>query len=110
MRVNPVSTAGRANVRRKRPSVGETESERQTGFASQVPAPLEPVLERHQNAFTDRYRPNSVFLAHLIATRDGEPQTRYRRQTEPLTGVNTYRATAALPRQRVAGHVLKTER
>lgn len=110
MRVNPVTSAGRANVRRKRPSVGETESERQSTFASHLPATLEPVLERQQEAFTGRYRPNSIFLAHLIATRDGEPQTRSRRQTEPLNGVNTYRATAALPRQRGAGHVLKTER
>gem|GEM_PF-1585409 len=111
MRVNPVTSAGRANVRRKRPSVGETESERQSTFAAHLPVPLEqPVLEQQQDAFTGRYRPNSIFLAHLIATRDGEPQTRLRRQTEPLTGVNSYRATAALPRQRGAGHVLKTER
>jgi hypothetical protein len=110
VRVNPVTSTGRANVRRKRPSVGETESERRTVFSAHVPAPLEPVLERKQDVFAGRYRPNSIFLAHLIATRDGELQARSGRQTEPLTGVNTYRATAALPRQRGAGHVLKTER
>ena len=110
MRVNPVSSAGRAKVRRKRPSVGETESERQATFAAYLPVPVEPELEREQIAYSARYRPNSIFLAHLIATRDGEPQTRFRRQTEPLTGINSYRATAALPRQRPAGRLLKTER
>lgn len=110
MRVNPVTSAGRANVRRKRPSVGETETERQKDFASHLPVPLQPAFEREQKAFATHYRPNSVFLAHLIATRDGEPQTRLRRQTEPLNGINSYRETAALPRQRSAGHLIKTER
>ncbi|MCX2724947.1 hypothetical protein [Roseibium salinum] len=90
--------------------MGETETERQTDFASHLPVPLQPVLEREQQVFSTRYRPNSVFLAHLIATRDGEPQTRVRRRAEPVHGVNTYRAVAALPRQRAAGHLLKTER
>lgn len=110
MRVNPVSSAGRAKVRRKRPSVGETESERQATYSAQLPVPVEPELEREQITFTERYRPNSIFLAHLIAARDAELHTRLRRQTEPLTGVNSYRATAALPRLRPAGRLLKTER
>ncbi len=110
MRVNPVTSAGRANVRRKRPSIGETESERQNSFASYLPVPVQPALEREQVAFAARYRPNSIFLAHLIATRDSELKTRTRRQTDALDSINTYRATAALPRQRAAGHLLKTER
>lgn len=109
MRVTPVTSAVRANVRRKRPSKGETETE-QTSFASYLPVPLQPALEREQAAFSTRYRPNSIFLAHLIAARDGDPQNRTRRRAEPLQGVNSYRATAALPRQRPAGHLLKTER
>ena len=110
MRVTPVTSAGRANVRRQRPSSGEEENGRQTDFASYLPVPVEPELEREQQTFSTRYRPNSIFLAHLIATRDGEPQTRFRRQAEPLAGINSYRATAALPRRRAAGHLLKTER
>ena len=110
MRVNPVSSAGRANVRRKRPSLGETTSEHKADFAAQLPIPLQPVLEKEQEAFSTRYHPNSAFLAHLIATRESEPDARHYSQIAPLSGVNSYRATAALPRQRSAGHVLKTER
>jgi len=110
VRVNPVTSAGRANVRRKRPSSGEVETGRGKDFAAYLPVPVQPDLEREQAAFTTRYYPNSVFLAHLIATRDGEPQARSLGQTGPVTGVNSYRATAALPRQRTAGHLLNTER
>lgn len=111
MRVNPVTSAGRANVRRKRSSLGETQSERQTGdFAAHLPVPTERPLERDHAAFSSRYLPNSIFLAHLIATRDGDIQTRAYRQTASLNGVNTYRDTAALPRRRAAGHLLRTER
>ncbi|MCV0428063.1 MAG: hypothetical protein K5905_21620 [Roseibium sp.] len=90
--------------------MGETKSERNVDFAAQLPVPLQPVLESEQEAFSTRYRPNSAFLAHLIATRESEPDTRQYSQIAPLSGVNSYRATAALPRQRPAGHVLKTER
>lgn len=111
MRVNPVTSAGRANVRRKRPSVGETESERRTGeFARHLPEPLQPALERDQAAFTSRYRPNSIFLAQLIATRDYDLEAGMPRPDESLNGANSYRAVAALPRRRAAGHLLKTER
>jgi hypothetical protein len=111
VRVNPVSSAGRANVRRKRPSPGEGDGERRAqDFASHLPVPLQPALEREQAAYSTRYRPNSVFLAHLLATRDSDLQTRNIGQSEALTGVNSYRATAALPRRRAAGHLLKTER
>ncbi|MEP3045432.1 MAG: hypothetical protein ABJL55_05875 [Roseibium sp.] len=108
--MNPVSSAGRANVRRKRPSAGETESERQSSFASHLPVPVEPALNRAQDAFSTRYQPNSIFLAHLIATRDSELDAREIRQSETFSGADSYRATAALPRQRTAGHVIKTER
>jgi hypothetical protein len=110
VRVNPVTSAGRANVRRKRSSIGETETERKANFASHLPVPVQPTLEQTQEAFATHYRPNSAFLAHLIATRDSEIHASQYRQSETLSGVNTYRATAALPRQRSAGHLLSTER
>ncbi|KZM51087.1 hypothetical protein [Labrenzia sp. OB1] len=111
MRVNPVTAADRANVRRKRPPTGEAGGDEQhPDFASNLPVPVQPVLEQEQAAFATSYYPNSVFLAHLIAARDNDPQTRTFRRTEPLRGVDSYRATAALPRQRAAGHLLKTER
>ncbi|WP_208999119.1 hypothetical protein [Roseibium sediminis] len=110
LRVDPVSALGRSTVRRKRRSVAETETERfaprqpeHLPVATQAPEPIERV---DLNA---RYRPNSVFLAHLIATRDQFPQTRYRRQREPEHGADVYRATAARPRQREVGHVVSTE-
>jgi hypothetical protein len=110
VRVTPVTSAGRANVRRKRSSLGETETERKANFASHLPVPVEPTLEQAQEAFVTHYRPNSTFLAHLIATRDSELQESQYRQSETLSSVNTYRATAALPRQRSVGHLLSTER
>jgi len=109
VRVNPVTSAGRANVRRKRPATGETESERQNSFAAHLPVPVQP-LEREQQAFTSRYRPNSIFLAHLIATRDFDIQGGKPLPSDTLNGANSYRAVAALPRRRAAGHLLKTER
>lgn len=110
MRVSPVTSLGRANVRRKRPSVGETETERRTSFAASLPAAENRVLERDQRAFTNRYRPNSVFLAHLIATRDYDIQSGASLLSETLNGVNSYRSVASSPRQRAVGYVLKTER
>ncbi len=110
MRVNPVSSTGRANVRRKRPSSGEAKSERRTSFASHLPAPLQPDLDRSRDAYSTRYRPNSVFLAHLLATRDEEPMILSPLPSPAQDGASSYRATAALPRRRTAGHLLSTER
>ena len=36
------------------------------------------------------------FLAQLVATKDGHPQTRERRRAEPNVALSAYRATAAL--------------
>ena len=50
-------------------------------------------------------------LAAGIFTRDSARALRMSRAVRAgIVWVNTYRATAALPRQRGAGHVLKTER
>ncbi|MTI07471.1 hypothetical protein E1180_18380 [Roseibium denhamense] len=97
-------------MRRKRPAGGQSTSERQSSFAAHLPTPAEPVLERKQDAFARRYRPNSAFLAHLIATHDADLDQRSGLALEPENGIQSYRATAALPRQRGAGHILKTER
>lgn len=110
MRVNPVPSTGHANIRRKRPSPEEARSERATEFSAQLPVAVEPDLEQAQQAFTKHYQPNSIFLAHLIATRDEDLTFRHRRPYEALNSANTYRETAALPRQRGVGHVLSTER
>jgi hypothetical protein len=55
------------------------------------------VLARAPQAFepgTSHY--HVPFLAHLVATKDGHPQTRERRRAEPNVALAAYRATAAL--------------
>ena len=39
---------------------------------------------------------HAPFVAHLVATKDGHPQTRERRRAEPNVALSAYRATAAL--------------
>jgi hypothetical protein len=41
-------------------------------------------------------RPSAPFLAHLIATESGEPQTRHRRRAEPETAARAYEAMLRL--------------
>ena len=110
MRVNPVSATGRSNVRRRRPFSGETDPESRTGFAAHLPVPLDPVLERAEETVPSRYRPNSAFLAHLIAAREIDILPGGRAKTVPELCSDAYRSTAALPRRRAAGHVIKTAR
>ncbi|SHM96270.1 hypothetical protein SAMN05444272_3617 [Roseibium suaedae] len=108
MQVNPVRYSARPNMRQRRPYEGQREEPRDEQAFKIPPVPLEPRLEEAHDRMIARYRPNSVFLAHLIATRDHDPQTRTKRQTEPENGVRTYRETAASPRKRAAGYVLST--
>ncbi|WP_209000541.1 hypothetical protein [Labrenzia sp. DG1229] len=110
MRVNPVSATGRAIVRHRRPSSGDARSERQADLAVQLPPPSEQTFEREQETLFTHYHPNSVFLAHLIATSDVDLQIRGRRKTVPEICSDAYRATASLPRKRSAGHLIKTDR
>jgi hypothetical protein len=42
-------------------------------------------------------QPEAAFLAHLIATAQGLPQTRARRRAEPEAACAVYAATARLP-------------
>ena len=55
------------------------------------------VLARGRQTFepgTSHY--HVPFLAQLVATKDGHPQTRERRRAEPDVALAAYRATAAL--------------
>ena len=52
------------------------------------------VLARAPQAGTAHY--HVPFLAQLVATKDGHPQTRGRRRAEPNVALAAYRATAAL--------------
>lgn len=97
-------------MRRKRPISDEQPQRRERRRTAYELVPLETKkIERDHDAFIGRYRPSIPFLAHLIATRDGDAQTRFKRQCEPEVGANKYRETAASPRRREAGHVLSRE-
>lgn len=109
MQINPVPALGRSNVKRKRPFPGEAEGERRTVERANLPVPVQPVHSTQDVPFPDRYYPNSVFLAHLIATRDAERHAPHGWQTAPGPGTAAYRATAALPRKRDAGHVISSD-
>lgn len=111
MQVNPVSALGRSNLKRRRSAEDEPGTDRdEVANGTTLPAVtwVEPSVVSEQ--IPSRYRPDAAFIAHLIATRDHHPQTRLRRQTEPQTGTDAYRAVSALPRQRVAGQVISTFR
>jgi len=60
--------------------------------------PLEPAAASEHATGTER-RPLAVFLAHLIATQTGAPQTRTRRRTEPGEAASAYAAAKALGRR-----------
>ncbi len=109
MRINPVPALGRSIVKRKRPSLGETESERRVHVRPVHPEIIEPDYEPHRASVADEYHVNSAFMAHLIATRDAELQTRHAWQMEPQIGAAYYRAIAASPRKRDAGHVVSID-
>jgi hypothetical protein len=47
------------------------------------------------DAFPYFRRPAAPFLAHLIATAQGEPQTRERRRAEPKEAAQAYEAASA---------------
>lgn len=109
MRINQVSAFGRSNVKRKRPSLGNTETERRAHARPNLPVAVQPVHTAQSVPFPDRYQPNSVFLAHLIATRDAELHAPHGWQAAPQSGISAYRATAASPRKRETGHVLSID-
>lgn len=65
-----------------------------SGQRALVPVPeIDPVEERPCPLSR---RPAAPFLAHLIATARGEPQTRDRRRAEPGAAALAYAATATL--------------
>lgn len=52
-------------------------------------------------------RPSAVFLAHLIATAQRAPQTRWRRRAEPYE-VSTIYATASAPATRMGRAICRS--
>lgn len=106
MQITPVPALGRSNVKRKRPFAGETGGERRAVGRPNLPVPVQPVHSAQDVPFPDRYHTNSVFLAHLIATRDAEHHAPHGWRAAPGAGTSAYRATAALPRKREVGHVI----
>ncbi len=105
MRIEPVKALGRSNMKRKRRFQDDRKPAREEHPFEVQLVPVENRAEEAHDQFIARYRPNATFLAHLIATRDGDPQTRFKRQTDPEIGTSRYRETAASPRKRQAGHL-----
>jgi hypothetical protein len=57
--------------------------------------PVRPVGRSENSAAPSRH-PIATFLAHLIATAQGDPQTRDRRRATPLEATTAYAASANL--------------
>jgi len=86
--------------------IGASTGRRPSGLsrsAADQPAPtaqraLVPVPEtdRSESPASHSSRPAAPFLAHLIATARGEPQTRERRRAKPQAAAQAYSATAKL--------------
>ncbi|HET7680226.1 MAG TPA: hypothetical protein VFK79_08860 [Xanthobacteraceae bacterium] len=55
-----------------------------------------PQADPSENPCPCARRPAAPFLAHLIATERGEPQTRERRRAAPDAAAQAYAATATL--------------
>ncbi|MEJ8476339.1 hypothetical protein [Roseibium algae] len=113
MRIEPVKTLGRSNLKRRGwywdDDRRENRREKHPFQIALVPTETNR-LEEEQDRFTGRYRPNSTFLTHLIANRDNdEAQTNFMRQTASAIGTSRYRETAASPRKRAVGHLIAIE-
>lgn len=108
MRINPVNAYGQSQYRREanRPGRPEDASNTTPSTDRQLPVAVEPARRTEPVRHHVRYRPDAAFLAHLIATRDGDPQTRFKRTAASEYGADRYRATAASPRKRAVGHVI----
>ncbi|MDX5594978.1 hypothetical protein [Pseudovibrio sp. SPO723] len=52
------------------------------------------------------YRSNAPFVAHLIAVRDKDPQTREKRRADPQTSSMSYKATFKSTRRFGCGRIL----
>lgn len=57
--------------------------------------PLSPLRRAAATAHRRGTRTSAVFLAHLIATAQGAPQTRQRRRSRPEDAIAAYTASAA---------------
>jgi len=107
LRINPVNAYGQNKYRREASRPGKPETPSGAISAERLlPVAVEPVCRTEPSRHYVRYRPDAAFLAHLIATRDGDPQTRFKRTAASEYGADRYRQTAASPRKRAAGHVI----
>jgi hypothetical protein len=82
---------GRAPGRAATPDVPPRTATALVAAGPARPAEAGPALAR---------RPLSAFVAQLIATRRGEPQTRTRRRAEPADAIAVYAAGSAAPSAR----------
>jgi len=111
VRIDPISRVGRFTLGRGYTSHhGEREPEQDDGRDRRVPVVVSVQEGYDRPDLPARYRPNAVFLAHLIAMKEDFPQTRSFLREEPAVGSKVYRKTAARPRVRESGQLVSTLR
>ena len=93
MRVSGISAPTELGVDHPRRRDGVTGSPQPAAGSAVIP--LAPPAAASP-ATRSEHRPTAPFLAHLIATKDGLPQTRERRRAEPIAAANLYGAAAAV--------------
>ena len=93
----------------KRGASAEQGSEHQNslGGAFSLSVPAQPNQREAPGPFSKRYRPNSVFLAQLIASTKIDFRNSSQLQKAAEICANTYREMAALPRRRSIGYLFK---
>jgi len=97
MASNSIQGLGRSTVNTRRRERVQAHDHGETPAAKPESQALVPVGARPRTddpVFKSKYtRPNAAYLAQLIATRDGHPQTRTRRRASDAAGNALYRAT-----------------
>jgi len=111
VRIDPISRVGRFTLGRGYDrDHGEREREQADDIDRRVPMVVAVQDGSDRPDLPARYRPNAVFLAHLIAMKEDFPQTRSFRREEPAIGSKAYRKIAARPRMRESGQLVSTLR
>jgi len=103
-KVEPVMVVGSSAVSRERPAAGVGVPSAERALVKVAPVgPTEEVSGRPSGA-----RTAASFLAHLIATVQGAPQTRERRRTDPNWATTVYSAAMQIPT--AAGQAVRESR
>jgi len=92
-RVGSATVVGSGRARRETPAAQAGAPSAQRALVRI--APVEPAIDVSPRAA--EARPTAPFLAHLIATVQGAPQTRERRRADPDWAITAYAAMMQVP-------------